>query len=104
MAGLMRARQEGYVRHDEVGIIDSTAHMIKFLTFQDMYLNDGFGPEFNVKPRSELRNTPSVVRPKKIKRYPEPGKSLQGEDMEQFIREMASEIAQILDLSKVNKK
>jgi len=100
MAGLKKAIQEGYVLHDEVGVVDSTAHMLKFLTFQDMYLNDDFGPEFNVRPRSELRNTPSVVKPKNLKRYPEPGKPLQGEDMKRFIDEMTSEIAQILDLKK----
>jgi hypothetical protein len=40
------------------------------------------------------------VRPKNLKRYPEPGKPLQGADMKRFIDEMTSEIAQILDLKK----
>jgi threonine synthase len=101
MAGLKKAFQEGYVGKDEVGIVDSTAHMLKFLTFQDMYLNDDFGPEFNVRPRSELRNTPSVVKPKNLDRYPEPGKPLKGDDMKRFIDEMTFEIARILDLKKV---
>ena len=98
MAGLKKAVQKGYVSTGEVGILDSTAHMLKFLTFQEMYFNDGFGPEFNVKSRSGLKNVPKLIRPKNLTRYPEPGKPLQGEDMRRFIAEMTSEIANILSL------
>ena len=98
MAGLRKAVQEGYVRPGEVGIIDSTAHMLKFLTFQDMYFHDSFGPEYNIKPRPELKNAPTLVRSDKITKYPEPGKPLQGKDMSQFIDGMTDEIARILRL------
>jgi len=100
MAGLQKAIQEGYVKQGEVGILDSTAHMLKFSTFQEMYFHNGFGPEFDVRPRAELENAPLLVKPEKLKKYPEPGKSLEGEDMEQFIHEMSAEIAGILDLKK----
>jgi threonine synthase len=64
MAGLKRAIQEGFVDQGEVGILDSTAHMLKFITFQEMYFQNGFEPEFNVKPKSELKNAsgPSVLQ------------------------------------------
>jgi threonine synthase len=100
MAGLKKAIQEGYVRPEEVGILDSTAHILKFLTFQQMYFQDSFGPEFNVRPRSELKNAPMLVKPKNLTKYPESGKPLQGEDMIHFIREMTTEIARILDLKR----
>ena len=100
MAGLKKALQEGCVGPGEVGILDSTAHMLKFLPFQEMYFQDSFEPEFNIKPRSELKNTPTWVRPKGLRKYPEPGKPLQGKDMQEFTREMTKEIAGILNLKK----
>ncbi|UCF57151.1 MAG: threonine synthase [Deltaproteobacteria bacterium] len=101
MAGLKIAVQEGYVGPGEVGILDSTAHILKFLTFQEMYFKDSFGPEFNVRPRSELKNAPTLVKPKNLPKYPEPGKPLEGKDMQDFVREMTKEIARILDLDPV---
>ncbi|MBW1909925.1 MAG: threonine synthase, partial [Deltaproteobacteria bacterium] len=98
LAGLQKAVQSGYVSSGEVGILDSTAHVLKFAMFQDMYFKNSFDPEFRVTPRSDLTNTPTLVRPKNIKRYPEPGKPLQDKDMERFIHEMTGEIAKILNL------
>ncbi|MBN1832637.1 MAG: threonine synthase [Deltaproteobacteria bacterium] len=100
MAGLKKALEEGYVGPEEVGILDSTAHMLKFLPFQEMYFQDSFEPEFNIKPRPELKNAPTWIRPKDLRKYPEPGQPLQGEDMQAFVREMTKEIAGILNLKK----
>lgn len=100
MAGLARAVAQGYVRPGEVGILDSTAHMLKFLGFQEMYFRDGFGPEFEVIPRTELKNAPVLVRPETIRKFPEPGRPLEGKDMEAFIARMAAEIAGILGAEK----
>jgi threonine synthase len=103
MAGLKRANQQGLVDQGEVGILDSTAHMLKFMTFQEMYFQNGFAPEFNVKPRSELKNAPTLVKPKRLSKFPEPGKPLQEEEMRDFVREMTKEIARILGLKAVDK-
>jgi threonine synthase len=100
MAGFRRAIEKGFVRRGETGILDSTAHMLKFLTFQDMYFQDTFPPEFGVAPRQELKNAPSLIKPEKLVRFPQPGKPLQGEDMKRFIDETATEIARILGLKK----
>jgi threonine synthase len=100
MAGLARALREGYVRPGEVGILDSTAHMLKFLTFQDMYFEDRFGPEFEVAPKRELQNAPVLVMPEGIGKFPEPGRPLEGEEMDSFVSRMAREIAGILGIEK----
>ena len=100
MAGLNRAVLEGIAKEEEIGILDSTAHMLKFLSFQEMYFHNRFNPEFHVKPREELKNSPVLVKPAALKKYPAPGKPLQGEDMEQFVQKTASEIANILGLQK----
>jgi threonine synthase len=100
MAGLKRAVEKGYAKPGEVGILDSTAHMLKFLTFQEMYFQDAFGPEFQVKPREELKNAPRLVRASTVDQFPRPGKPLQGQAMKRFVDETAAEIARILGLEK----
>jgi threonine synthase len=98
LAGLEKALQAGYVQNGDVGVLDSTAHILKFAVFQEMYFNNSFDPGFNVRPKPELKNAPVMVKPEKIRKYPEPGKPLQGDDMKDFIREMTFEIAKILGL------
>lgn len=100
MAGFRKAIEKGWVRRGEIGILDSTAHMLKFITFQEMYFQDSFPPEFGVVPRQELRNFPSLVKPENLERFPEAGKPLQGEDMKRFVEETAAEIARILGLKR----
>jgi threonine synthase len=98
MAGLAKAVMEGYAGRGEVAVVDSTAHMLKFVSFQQMYFDDSFGPEFGVRAREELRNSPLLVRPGSITRFPEPGRPLQTEEMKRFVEETAAEIARILKL------
>jgi len=98
MAGLDKAVKAGYVRPGEIAILDSTAHVLKFAVFQDMYFKNSFGPEFHVAPREDLANTPIPLRPKNFEKYPSPGKPLQDDDMKKFIRKMTDEIANILNL------
>jgi threonine synthase len=100
LAGFQKAVQAGYVGPHETGVLDSTAHILKFSIFQEMYFNDTFDPEFHVKPKSELKNAPLLVQPSNLKKVPGPGRPLQGEDMERFIGEVTTEIAKILGLQK----
>jgi threonine synthase len=101
MAGMKKAVELGLVGSDEIGILDSTAHMLKFQSFQEKYFNNGFEPEFEVIPREELKNSPLLIRPQTIKKYPEQGRPLQGEELEEYIQGISSEIARILDLEKI---
>jgi len=98
MAGLAKAVREGYAVKGETGIVDSTAHMLKFISFQEMYFEDAFGPEFGVRARPELRNRPLLVRPEQVNRFPEPGRPLEGDEMKRFVEGTAAEIAKILEL------
>jgi threonine synthase len=104
MAGLRKAVEEGHVRTGDVGVLDSTAHMLKFLSFQEMYFNDTFPPDFGVKPRADLKNAPLLVRPGHIKKFPGPGKPLEGKDLKRFIEGMTAEIAGILNLTRLRRK
>lgn len=98
LAGFMRAINQGIVGKDEIGVLDSTAHMLKFISFQEMYFEDCFPPEFEVTPKEELKNRPVLVCVKDSGDYPETGKSLSDEEDLKFINETAEEIARLLKL------
>ena len=100
MAGMKRAVKKGIVTPDEIGVLDSTAHMLKFLSFQEKYFNDSFEPEFNVTPIEELKNFPQLVKPESLDKIPAPGKPLNEADMKEFVLKMSSEIAGMLGLEK----
>lgn len=61
LAGLLRAKELGLLRQDELAVLDATAHSLKFIGFQEMYFEDAFPPEYEVRPRSELVNRPRKV-------------------------------------------
>jgi threonine synthase len=100
MAGLKKAVENGHVSPGEIGLLDSTAHMLKFLAFQEMYFTDNLDPDYHIRPRQELKNSPMMVKPEGQVRCPEPGRPLEGEEMKRFVQAMSSEIAQILGLEK----
>ncbi|WP_028586836.1 threonine synthase [Desulfocurvus vexinensis] len=60
-AGLVRARELGLIDRDELAILDATAHMLKFIGFQDMYYENAFPPEYGITPRPEYANRPQLV-------------------------------------------
>ncbi len=98
LAGFRKALEAGIVQEGETGVLDSTAHMLKFAAFQDMYFTDSFDPSFEVRPKPEFQNAPLLVRPESIARYPGQAEPLNREEMEAFVKEMTLEIARILDL------
>ena len=100
MAGLKKAVQEGRVDHHETAVLDSTAHMLKFVSFQEMYFQNRFPPEFEVIPKKDLINAPTYVKPDHMNYFPEPGRPLHGPQLEDFVGKMAAEIARMLGLKK----
>ena len=46
---------------EELCILDSTAHQLKFIDFQNMYFEDSFPPEFGVSPDPSLANKPELI-------------------------------------------
>ncbi|WP_029898823.1 threonine synthase [Desulfohalovibrio reitneri] len=61
LAGLLAAREQGLIDPDELAVLDATAHMLKFIGFQEMYFNDSFPPEYGIQPKAELVNRPEPV-------------------------------------------
>ncbi len=102
LAGLAKAIDNHYVDPDEVAIVDSTAHALKFSGFQEMYFNDGFPAEFKVKPVPELVNAPVYVHPQDLKDVPVPGQPLNQKALKQFVKRISEEIASLLALRKID--
>ncbi|MCP4104494.1 MAG: threonine synthase [Desulfobacteraceae bacterium] len=100
LAGLMAARNQGFVEKNEIAILDSTAHALKFSGFQDMYFENKFPEEFKVTPKPEFVNAPVLVHPKDLEKVPAPGKPIQGDDFKQFVKRVSEEIANELNLKK----
>ncbi len=98
LAGLIAARKSGFVVKDEVAILDSTAHAIKFSGFQEMYFEKRFPDEFEVIPDESLINLPELIRPAHLERVPEAGSPLKGKDLDVFVQAVALEIALKLNL------
>jgi threonine synthase len=100
LAGLVEAVQRGITGKDDIAVVKSTAHALKFAGFQEMYFEQQFPPEFNIKPQPELINTPAYIHPKNLKRVPAPGKPLSEKDFKVFIDRVSEEIAGLLGLKK----
>jgi threonine synthase len=100
LAGLKKGLQDGLIDPGDVGVLDSTAHMLKFSGFQEMYFKNSFDPEFDVNPRADLRNQPLQLRSRVFSKLPAQGRPLVGKTFENFVLEVAKEIARILNLKK----
>jgi len=100
LAGLVAALQRGTVKRHETAILDSTAHALKFSGFQQMYFDNSFPDEYEIRPRSDLVNRPEFIRPDDLQKVPAPGKPLSGNDLTRFVQRVSEEIASILNLSR----
>ncbi len=100
LAGLHAAIKQGLVHKQEVAIVDSTAHALKFSGFQEMYFDNTFSDEFQITPDPALVNRPSLVRPETIDRFPAPGAPLDTEDLNRFVAATCDYIATDLNLKK----
>jgi threonine synthase len=101
LAGLVTARQLGYVAKDDIAILDSTAHAIKFSGFQEMYFENRFPADFEVNPDASLVNLPELIRPDPLVKVPAPGMPLAAEDFDRFVKAVSLEIADKLNLKRV---
>jgi threonine synthase len=98
LAGLFEAKGRGIVDKNEVVVLNATAHALKFAGFQAMYFEDGFPPEFEIKPKEALQNAPRLVLPEDLDAVPTAEKPLEGEDFDRFVQRTAEAIAEALAL------
>jgi threonine synthase len=100
LAGLVAARNKGIIKSDEIAILDSTAHALKFAGFQEMYFENKFPVEFGISPNSGLINAPALIKPLDVNNLPGQSKPLTDYDYTMFVRRTSEEIANQLGLKK----
>lgn len=61
LAGLLKAKELGFITDADFAVLDATAHALKFSGFQDFYFEDTFPKEYGVIPKKELQNLPVSV-------------------------------------------
>ncbi len=61
LAGLKKAHGSGVLNAGEKAVLDSTAHMLKFIGFQEMYFQDSFPADYDIVPRGENINLPRTL-------------------------------------------
>lgn len=98
LAGLVQARQKGFIGKDEVAIVDSTAHPLKFSGFQEQYFQGNLPEAYQITSDPKLVNAPVMIQPKDLKKLPAAGKPLTGDDLDRFIHRTSDEIAKLLQL------
>ncbi len=100
LAGLVAAIRQGILNPNDIAILDSTAHTIKFSGFQDMYFENRFPTDFEISPNPELINSTVYIHPNDLTKVPQPGKPLTGDDFKLFVRRVSDEISSYLKLKK----
>jgi threonine synthase len=101
LAGIIEAKKAGLVDSEDVAVLDSTAHSLKFAGFQEMYFSRSFPEDYEMSYDETLINTPVLVKPPDLEKLPAPGKPLIGNDFQIFVDRIAEEIAKNLELKKV---
>ena len=61
LAGLKAAKAHGLIEDSDYCVLDSTAHALKFMDFQNMYFSDSFPAAFGVTPDPALANRPELL-------------------------------------------
>lgn len=100
LAGLVEAIRLKIIDSDDIAVLDSTAHAIKFSVFQEMYFENRFPEEYEVTPKPELINGPVYMHPRDLKNVPGPGKPLPPGEMAVFVERISNEIASYLHLAR----
>ena len=86
---MLAAKAQGLIADDEYCILDSTAHALKFMDFQNMYFSNTLPAAFGVTPNPAHTNTPQLLlQPEERAGLDEPA----------FVKEAAARVASTLGL------
>ncbi len=95
LAGMKKALATGLLSADEYAVLDSTAHMLKFIGFQEKYFEDSFEPAYGIKARDELKNNPVEILSDSLR---------ETLNLEDFTRTAAEAVANYLELEPLPEK
>jgi len=100
LAGLKIAVDRKIAAAEEIAVVDSTAHALKFAGFQDLYFASNMPADFEIVSDPALINAPVYMHPDGLDQVPAPGKPLTGEAFDRFVQMMTQAIADDLKLEK----
>lgn len=66
LAALRAAHKAGEMGEEEFAILDSTAHALKFIDFQNRYFANSLDSEYEISPNPELVNSPSEIQAENV--------------------------------------
>ncbi|MDD6087958.1 MAG: pyridoxal-phosphate dependent enzyme [Desulfovibrionaceae bacterium] len=93
-AGMLRAGKAGLLQNCREAVLDSTAHALKFIDFQNMYMDGSFPDAYGVTPDARLANRPVSVLTEK---------ECRGLDRMTLAERAAAQIASMLGLEPLKK-
>ncbi|MDR1084365.1 MAG: threonine synthase [Deltaproteobacteria bacterium] len=96
LAGLKTALAAGLITPSETAVVDSTAHALKFMDFQNAYFDGRLAHEYGIPTRPELTNRPQAVSIPGV--LPDGHTKMSEDDHRKFVAAAAREIAAALDL------
>jgi threonine synthase len=98
LAGLKEALKHGLIAPSETAVLDSTAHALKFVDFQNAYFEAGLESEYGIVAKSEFQNHPQALNLKDAPK-PVPDRNLSTNEIEAFVTAAAEEISLFLGLT-----
>jgi threonine synthase len=98
LAGLKVALARGLITPSETAVLDSTAHALKFVDFQNAYFEGSLAAEYGIRTRPELANRPRELSLPGVVE-PSVGRVLEPAERESFVAAAAASIAGALGLS-----
>ncbi|MDR1677019.1 MAG: threonine synthase [Deltaproteobacteria bacterium] len=98
LAGLRAALAEGLITPSETPVLDSTAHALKFIDFQNAYFEGRLAEDYGVTTKQELTNKPNLLDLAPTL-TPGQGKNLNSQEMDTFVTAAVEAIASSLGLA-----
>jgi threonine synthase len=98
LAGLKQALKQGLIAPSETAVLDSTAHALKFIDFQNAYFDDNLKTQYGISAKAAFKNHPQSLSLEGAP-LPDPDRTLLAREKEAFVEAAASEIASALGLS-----
>lgn len=91
LAGLKKALQLQLVSSSEHAVLDSTAHILKFASFQQKYFTNNFETAYEIQPKKNYSNKPVVLLEE----------DNYNQNKKEYIQLAADSIAKLLSLSSI---
>jgi threonine synthase len=97
--GILAGR--GEFSPSDMVVLDSTAHFLKFMEFQNAYYEDGLKNPYGVESKGKYKNAPKALK-LKGRKTPGAGRTLSAAEYQDYLNSAADEIAEIMGMEMKN--